>query len=101
MDSAIGRAETRPIGATKPDGVSCNPPAGAAVAVDKLGRFGRRGDDRVENPEAAEFARRIGRQSDRSADFGQLLRLLVDIGVKATLTERKPQRQAADASADD
>jgi len=56
MKSAIGRSETRPIGAAEADGVGRDPSAGAVVAVDKLGRLGRRGDDWIENPEAFELS---------------------------------------------
>jgi hypothetical protein len=100
MNSAIGRAKTRPIGAAKPDGVGRYPSAGPAVAVDKLGRLGRRGDDSIENPEAPELARGVGREGHRRADFREFVCLLVDVGAKTALPERKPKSKTTDAGSD-
>ena len=100
MNSAIRGAETRPIGAAEPHAVGGDPFPGPAVAVDELGRLGRGGDDRIENPEAAEFAGGVGRQRDRRADFGERRRLLVDVGGKATALQGEPERKAPDAGAD-
>jgi hypothetical protein len=61
MKSAIGRAETLPIGAADADGMGGDPSAGPAVAIDKLGRLGRRRDDSIENPEASKLAGAVGR----------------------------------------
>lgn len=92
MNAAIGRAETLPIGAADADGMGCDPFAGPAIAIDKLGRLRRRGDDWIENPEAAEFAGRVGRQRDRCADFREFTRLLVEVSEEAALPERQPKR---------
>ena len=46
----------------------------------ELERLGRRGDDWIENPEAAELAGGVGRQCDRRADFREFVRLLIDVG---------------------
>ena len=56
MNSAIGRAETSLIGAAKADGMGRDPCAGAAVAINKFGRLGRRCDDRIKKPKAFELA---------------------------------------------
>jgi hypothetical protein len=100
MKPAEGRAETRPIGAAEADGMGRDPTASAAVAVDKLGRLGRRGDDRIENAEATELPRRVGGQGDCRADLCEFARLLIDVCGKTALPERKPKRKAADARAD-
>jgi hypothetical protein len=100
MKSAIGRAEALPIGAAKADRMGRDSSAGPAVAVDKLGRLRRRGDDSIKNPEAAEFARAVGGQRDRSADLREFARLLVEVSGKAALPERQPERKAADAGPD-
>ena len=101
VNPAIGRAETRLIGAAEPHAVGGDPLPGPAVAVDELGRLSRGGDDWTENPEAAEFAGGVGRQRDRRADFSERRRLLVDVRGKATTLQGEPEREASDAGADD
>ena len=101
MDSAIGRAEPGAIGAAVADRVSRDPLARPAVAIDELGRLGRRRDDRVEDAEAPELAGRIGRERHRGADLRELVGLLVEIGRKAALPQGDRQSEAADSGADD
>ena len=79
----------------------CDPLAGAPIPVDEFGRLGRYGDQRLQKPEALEFAGPVRRQRHRRANLGKLVSLLEDVRGKAAPAERKRQREAAHSGADD
>jgi hypothetical protein len=101
MDAEIRRVEARLVASAEPHAMARNPRAGATVAVDQLGRLGRRAADSVEKVEARELACGVRRQCDRRSDFRELRRLLVEIRREAARTQRVGQHEPADAGADD
>ena len=101
MQAAIGGPEAQAIGLTEANGMSGDPRAGGAVAINELGWLGRRRNHRIEHAEPLQFPRAVGRQGDRCADFRQFVRLFEDLEGYSALTQRQRQRKAANACPDD
>jgi hypothetical protein len=101
MQTAIGRPEAQAIGLSEANGMSGDPRAGGAVAINELGWLGRRRNDRIEHAKPLQFPRAVGRQGDRRADFRQFVRLFKDLEGYSALTQRQRERKAANACPDD
>ena len=98
MDAEIGRVEASMVASAEPHPMARDPCAGAAVAMDELGRLGRGAADAVEKVEALQLARGVRRQCDGRSDFRELRRLLVKIGGEAARSQRVRQDEPADAA---
>jgi hypothetical protein len=70
-------------------------------AIDEFAGFGRAGDEYIAQAESALLPDGISRERNRSADLGQFLRLLVDVGLDAALAQSHRESQAADTATDD
>ena len=101
MDAEIRGAEALAIAVVHRDVVGGDAVAGAAVAEDQLARLGRDGGDGVEQAEAGQLTRRVGRESDGGADLGQRRGGFEDVRADPALPQCERQCQAADAAADD
>lgn len=77
-----------------------DPTAVPPVAEGQFGRLDCDSHDRVQQAEPAQLSRRVGGEGGRRADLGQRSGLLED-RCYAALAQRKGERQAANAAADD
>jgi hypothetical protein len=85
VNAEIGCAEGLGVAVSLPDGVGCDDVSGAPVPVDEFARADGGCQHVVEQPEAPQLTRGVGRQRDRRAHLGELGHLLVDFHVNAAL----------------
>ena len=100
MNTKIGRAKSRSIGAALGDRKCRDAVVIAPSAPDEFAWFGGDRCDGVQAAEAFKFPRSVCVQRNRRADFTQFQCLLIDVRGDPALAQCKSKRQAANAGAD-